>query len=294
MSPRDLTLPGDGVTLAASEWPGHGRAVVALHGVSASRLSLVGVAQSLDGRRPLIAIDLRGHGDSHHPSDGPYTIAQHARDVAAAMRAHGLAGAAVLGHSFGAYVATALAATAPELVATLLLVDGGHPPAPLPGLDMRVLAEMALMQTLARVEKRYATVDDYMASWTSMPALAEAPREWIAAFAHADATSDGGDGLPVHGKASVAAVRAAYADMLDVATIEARFAAIRAPVVVVRAAHGAARGLPPLIADEVVATIRRQVPALVVRTAAEANHYSIILGAAGARLCADTLAELAP
>jgi len=79
-------IPGEGVELAFGYWPGRGLPVVALHGLTASYVNFIGVAERLAGRRPLLALDLRGRGDSQKPV-GPYGMAQHARDVAAAMRA---------------------------------------------------------------------------------------------------------------------------------------------------------------------------------------------------------------
>src|SRR5271165_6785939 len=121
-------LPGDGVELAFGYWPGRGAPVVALHGLTASYVSFLGVAERLAGRRPVFALDLRGRGDSDKPT-GPYGMAQHARDVAAAMRAMGLGASVIVGHSMGGFVATALAAQELELVTGLVLIDGGYAPA---------------------------------------------------------------------------------------------------------------------------------------------------------------------
>jgi pimeloyl-ACP methyl ester carboxylesterase len=55
-------VSGDGVELAFGFWPGHGTPVVAIHGLTASFVSYVGVAECLRGRRPLLGFDLRGRG----------------------------------------------------------------------------------------------------------------------------------------------------------------------------------------------------------------------------------------
>ncbi len=78
-------VPGDGIELTFGYWPGRGAPVVALHGLTASYVNFIGIAERLAGRRPLLALDLRGRGDSDKP-DGPYGLAQHARDVATAMQ----------------------------------------------------------------------------------------------------------------------------------------------------------------------------------------------------------------
>ena len=60
-------ISGDGVELAFGYWPGRGSPVIAIHGLTASYLSYIGVAERLRGRRPLFAMDLRGRGDSEKP-----------------------------------------------------------------------------------------------------------------------------------------------------------------------------------------------------------------------------------
>src|ERR1700704_2419278 len=112
-------VPGDGIELNFGYWPGRGSPVVALHGLTASYMNFIGVAERLAGRRPLFALDLRGRGDSDKP-DWPNGIAQHARDVAAAMRAMDLGPSIIVGHSMGAFISTALATQDPELIAGLI------------------------------------------------------------------------------------------------------------------------------------------------------------------------------
>jgi pimeloyl-ACP methyl ester carboxylesterase len=252
-------------------------------------MSFVGVAGQLAESRALLAIDLRGHGDSDQPP-GPYTIDQHARDVARAMRSLDLGPSAIVGHSFGAYVATALAANEPGLVSRLLLVDGGHPPLAPAGVAPRVFAELAMAHSIDRVRRCYPTLDAYVESWRALPGLAGACSAWVDAFAAYDART-----VPagVRGKAGEPAVRAAYYEMLDLDAIERRLARVEVPIEIVRAAHGAARGLPPLLSDEVVARMRRHAPQAGLRTVEDASHYTILLGEAGATTVARLLQEVA-
>lgn len=287
MTPRLGTVAADGVRLAWGEWPGAGAPVLALHGITSSLMSFVGVAEALDGARPLVALDLRGHGDSDKP-DGPYTVEQHARDVAAVMRARGLGATVIVGHSFGAYVAVALAASAPELVAALVLVDGGYPPLP-PGINGHAFAEMAMAPSLARIRETRASVEAHVAAWRVLPGLADGRREWIDRFAAHDA---GGPADAVRSKVDETAVRVAYHDMLDLAAIEARLERVAVPLTLVRAEFGLARGLPPVVTEDVVSAVRRRVRHTAVVSVDGANHYTIILGEAGARIVAATLTEV--
>lgn len=287
MMPLFGSVPAGDVRLAGGDWAGAGAPIVALHGITSSLMSFVGVAEALDGARALWALDLRGHGDSDK-SSGPYTIEQHADDVAAAMRARGLGASVVVGHSFGAYVATALAARAPELLAALVLIDGGYPPLP-PGINAHAFAEMAMAPSLARVRQVHGSVAAYVESWRATPGLDGARAEWVERFATHDA---GGAPPAVRSKVAEEAVRVAYYEMLDAAAIQARLARVAAPVTIVRARFGAARGLPPIVTDEVVAAIRRRVRDAAVVTIDDATHYTVVLGDAGAKLVAGLLAEL--
>lgn len=287
MTPILASVQSGAVRLASGEWPGRGHALVALHGITSSLMSFVGVAEALAGARPLLALDLRGHGNSDKPA-GPYTIEQHADDVAAAMRARRLAATVVVGHSFGAYVAVALAARAPELVASLVLVDGGYPPLP-PGINANAFAEMAMGPSLFRVRQTHASVAAYVDSWRATPGLEGARADWIERFATYDA---GGCPPAVRSKVAEEAVRVAYHEMLDVAAIDARLARVTAPLTIVRAQFGAARGLGPIVTDDVVAAVRRRARHAAVVTVDDATHYTIVLADAGAQLIAGLLMEV--
>jgi proline iminopeptidase len=56
-------------------------------------------------------------------ASGPFTIDQHVADAIAVLDQHDVGSAAVLGHSWGGYLAMQLAAAAPKRVAGLVLVD---------------------------------------------------------------------------------------------------------------------------------------------------------------------------
>ena len=76
--------------------------------------------------RPLVAIDLPGHGHSDGPGDHPegqLDVHGNAADVAEAIRHLAPAAKAVIGMSLGGLTAIALSAEAPELVRKIVLVD---------------------------------------------------------------------------------------------------------------------------------------------------------------------------
>ena len=119
----DLDVPGLGVRLRATRWPGAGVPVLLLHGLASSRRFWDLVVRGLAGL-PVVALDQRGHGDSERPA-GPYDGAAIARDALTVLDALGLSRVVVVGHSWGAGTALRLAATAPERVLAVVAVDGG-------------------------------------------------------------------------------------------------------------------------------------------------------------------------
>ena len=93
------------------------------------------VALALD--RPLVAVDLPGHGHSDWRDDRRYWPADNANDVATAMRALAPSVDLVVGMSLGGLTSIALAARHPELVRLLMLVDVT------PGVDREKAAPIA-------------------------------------------------------------------------------------------------------------------------------------------------------
>ena len=113
-----------GRRLSALVWQDRSPELVLLHGGSQNAHTWDTVAMALD--RPLVAIDLPGHGHSDGPGafpDGQLDAHGNAVDVAEAVRQLAPAAMAVIGMSLGGLTAIALSAEAPELVRKLVLVD---------------------------------------------------------------------------------------------------------------------------------------------------------------------------
>jgi pimeloyl-ACP methyl ester carboxylesterase len=119
----DLSLPGAGLRLAASRWPGMGQPIVLLHGLASQRRFWNLVVPHLAGL-PVLAVDQRGHGDSDRPRDG-FALDDVAADLGVALDALGWSRAVLVGHSWGAAVAATFAAAHPERTLALVAIDGG-------------------------------------------------------------------------------------------------------------------------------------------------------------------------
>ena len=126
-SPRERWVQTSRLGMYYRDWgPGSpaGIPVVALHGLASSSRWYDLVAPLLADTHRIVVPDQRGHGRSEHPSTG-YDWQSLAADVVELMEAVGLDRPAVLGHSWGGYVALALAAKFPRSLSRLVLIDGG-------------------------------------------------------------------------------------------------------------------------------------------------------------------------
>ena len=127
--PIDDFVPANGLRLHYRRWlpsePLAGLpAILLLHGL-ASSLHIWNLVAPLIADRGYVvtAIDQRGHGESEKPNTG-YDFATIIADDKAAMGALEIELPVLVGHSWGAGVALQYAATYPDQVTALVLVDG--------------------------------------------------------------------------------------------------------------------------------------------------------------------------
>jgi pimeloyl-ACP methyl ester carboxylesterase len=140
-----------GQRVSALRWGTGGPELVLLHGGAQNAHTWDTVALALG--RPLVAIDLPGHGRSDWRADKAYWPAENARAVAVAIRAFAPNAAVVVGMSLGGLTALALATEAPELVRRLVLVDVT------PGVDREKAS--AIVSFIAGPES-FATFDEIL------------------------------------------------------------------------------------------------------------------------------------
>ena len=129
VTPQELRLRLAHIELAAQvHGPADGRPVIALHGWLDNAATFARLAPKLEGLR-IVALDLAGHGHSEHrPAGGGYALWDYVHDVLLVAEQLGWPRFSLLGHSMGAIVSVMLAATFPERVQRLALIDGLVPP----------------------------------------------------------------------------------------------------------------------------------------------------------------------
>lgn len=154
----------NGIDLAfSSAGPETGPAVLFLHGVTDFRGIWLPTMRALRALRPelrLVAVDLRGHGESSYPPgrscrrrpEGCFRMRDFAADILAFMDAAGIRRAALVGHSMGSLIAQEIALAEPARTEALLLVGGTAS-----ALGNAYLAEMVLGPVLeGRVRRAVA------------------------------------------------------------------------------------------------------------------------------------------
>jgi pimeloyl-ACP methyl ester carboxylesterase len=109
--------------------PADAPVIVLIHGASGNHRDLMeSIGTSLAERFRVIAVDRPGHGSSPRGASGASDLEEQARRIADALDTIGVTRATILGHSFGAAVALALAIDRPMLPERLILMTPvSHP-----------------------------------------------------------------------------------------------------------------------------------------------------------------------
>lgn len=264
--------------------------VLAVHGITANSRCWLAVARALQGRAALLAVDLRGRAASSG-LPGPYGMDAYTRDLLAVLDHFGLERPVLVGHSLGAYVVARLAAEHPGRVSAALLVDGGLT-APLPdGVDPQAVVQAVLGPALARLKRVFATREAYHDWWRAHPAFARADvtDEDLIAYADHDLAGD------PPGLRSSVGEDVVRADAAELPQIGKPAHLLQVPAALLCAERGMLDDPNPL-----------QPPALA-RAWADAapesrrtervpgvNHYTIVMGSAGAAVVARAIVRALP
>ena len=97
--------------------------VVLLHGGSAHAHWWDFFAPAIAEHYRIVALDLRGHGDSEHPEPPAYGLENYVDDLGAFIEVSSLQRVTLIGHSLGGMIATAYSAALPQRVHSLVVVD---------------------------------------------------------------------------------------------------------------------------------------------------------------------------
>lgn len=246
--------------------------VLAVHGITASHVAWPLLAQALPDVR-VVAPDLRGRGRSRD-LPGPYGMSSHADDVAAVLDHLGVGPVVAVGHSMGAFVAVVLADRHPEMVTSLLLVDGGLPLLPPDGTTPDDLATAILGPAAERLAMTFPDRAAYHQLWHEHPAFTEWT-DLTTAYIDYDLVPTGDGALRPATQA--AALDQDIGDTVDGESLLAALANLRHPTAWLLAPRGLMDEVPPLYPPAARAQWTTEHPELVVAEIEDVNHYTIVM-----------------
>jgi lipase len=273
-------VPVAGGALRVGEWgPGDPAAptVVAVHGITASHLAWAVIAEAMPEVR-LVAPDLRGRGRSAG-LPGPYGMARHAADLEAVIEALDLPRAMLVGHSMGGFVALVTAHLYPDRFSEVLLVDGGLPLAIPAGISKEGLLKATLGPAVQRLSMTFPDRRTYLGFWRNHPAFGSEWSQAVVDYADYDLT---GTEPKLRSSCSLEAVTQDSVELYGGESVLAALAALRKPVTLMTAPRGLLNQTPGLYRPSEIERWRAELPAMTIREVPDVNHYTIVMGVAGA------------
>lgn len=247
MAEEDASLPGptssffvsQGLRLHFVDWGNEGAPPLLLvHGGRDHARSFDPIARVLRRRHHVVALDLRGHGDSAHAAGGAYHMANFVLDLARLVDWTAPEQVTLLGHSLGGAIVLHYAGTYPERVSKLVAIEGLGPS---PALRQEMLAVAAPERLrrwteeqralAARRPRRYASLDEAAARMREENAFLS-PELALHLTRHAVARNEDGT---LSWKFDPA-IRGSSAVRPDFEGLEATWARIPCPVLLVRGA----------------------------------------------------------
>ena len=285
MTYRIHDVPVAGGSLRVGEWGPDDPAaptVIAVHGITASHLSWAMIAEAMPDVR-LIAPDLRGRGRSAE-LPGPYGMVTHAADLEAVIEALVLPPAILIGHSMGGFVALVTAHLYPDRFTEVILVDGGLPLAVPAGIRKEDLLAATLGPAARRLSMTFPDRETYLDFWRQHPALAGQWSQTVVDYVNYDLTGKEPELRP---STSVEAVKQDSTDLYGGESVVAALGELKHPFTVLTAPRGLLNETPGIYSLSAVEQWKAELPAMTFREVPDVNHYTIVMGAAGAGIVAD-------
>jgi pimeloyl-ACP methyl ester carboxylesterase len=153
--PTPKTSTVNGLRLRYLEWGDAGALpVVCVHGYTGSAEAFNALARRFADRVRLIAMDVRGHGESAWSPAGAYQYADQASDLAGLVDQLGLGRFTLIGTSMGGIIAMTYAGARADRLAGLVINDIGPDPE---------AGTQRITQMVGERPARFATLDDAMA-----------------------------------------------------------------------------------------------------------------------------------
>lgn len=256
------------LSLAVAEWPGpaKGPGVVCVHGLTANHTCWASVADVLSPVHRLIAYDLRGRGESDKPEKG-YSLAHHEADLLGLLDHFELRKAVLVGHSLGAHIAVRFAATHPERVAKLVLVDGG--------IDVRAEVLDSLRPAINRLGVEFPSLDMFLGFVRMLPMFEGRWNDYLERYFRYDVEE-----LPAGTVRSKAARHAIEEEIgnLERERLWVYHHQVKAPTLIFRAPDGLLTPTDCLMTQDEAEALAHAIPRSKLVVVPGTNHYTVLLG----------------
>jgi pimeloyl-ACP methyl ester carboxylesterase len=261
-SPTSHWIPINGLRLHYLAWGQAGApTVLLLHGGSAHAHWWDWFAPAIADRLHVLALDLRGHGDSAWVDPPAYEVPEYAADVVAFLDALDVRAVRIIGHSLGGTIAATAAGQIADRMVALALVDSRI----VHDQDRRASgAGVRFMHRLAQLpHPRYRSREHGIAQYRLLPLGSSARPEILAEVAgHALRRDDDGTWTFKFDRAALAVIKPH-----DISPALAR---PRCPLLIVRGA------LSPLMPLGAIDALRGIAPQIEVVTIDGAHHHVML------------------
>jgi len=257
-------LKVNGISLAYNDWPGDRGPLICLPSITGHKGSFSALAQRLSPDFRVLALDLRGRGESSKPKDG-YGFSYHARDVLAFADALQCETFSLIGHSFGATAGVYIASIQPARVRTAILLDGGA--------DPKAETLRMMYETVRKLAKVYSSMEEYVETQRSVsyykpwtPTLERYLREDVEVLENGF----------VHSRSSADAIQRDL-DIHFYYSMCLHFPQLRCPVLFLRPQQGLLGSTGHIFSEAEATNIVRNIPNCRRVNVPGGNHYTMLL-----------------
>lgn len=154
-APADRNVTVNGLNIHYLDWGSAGKPpLILLHGIARTARTFDHVAPHFTANYHVLAVDMRGHGDSAWDPQASYVVEDYVKDIAALIAHLKLRNIVLWGNSTGGRVAQMIAGLHPELVTAVIVEDVG------PERPREVSNSRA--DRMAKEAEGWATADDML------------------------------------------------------------------------------------------------------------------------------------